>query len=46
VHPDVAAALEGPERAILEELTAAAGSELVLRADGDLHHERFDVTEL
>ena len=46
VHPDVAAALEGPERAILDELAEAAGGELVLRQDGDLHHERFDVTEL
>ncbi|HVS14999.1 MAG TPA: Rne/Rng family ribonuclease [Thermoanaerobaculia bacterium] len=46
VHPEVAAALEGPERAILDELVSAAGGDILLRQDAELHHERFDLSEL
>jgi ribonuclease G len=43
VHPDVAGALQGEERAILEELERELGVTILLRADPELHHERFDV---
>jgi ribonuclease G len=43
VHPEIAEALEGAERAILAELRDAAGGEVLLRTDPDQHHERFEV---
>ncbi|HVS15264.1 MAG TPA: Rne/Rng family ribonuclease [Thermoanaerobaculia bacterium] len=46
VHPEVAAALQNGESAILEELERAVGSTVMLRSDADLHHERFDLSEL
>jgi ribonuclease G len=46
VHPDVARALQGEERAILDELERALGSPVLLRADSELHPEHFDVLEV
>jgi ribonuclease G len=46
VHPAVAHALQGAERAILEELERTLMVPLVLRADPELHHERFDILEV
>ena len=46
VHPDVAAALQGEERAVLDELEQALGKPLLLQSDPGLHPERFDVTEV
>jgi ribonuclease G len=46
LHPEVAAALQGPERAILDELERAVGVPIVLRGDPDLHHERFDILDV
>jgi ribonuclease G len=46
VHPEVSAALQNGESAILEELERAVGSAILLRSDPDLHRERFDLSEL
>jgi ribonuclease G len=46
VHPDVAAALKGEERAVLAELEQTLGRTLQLLSDPGLHPERFDVTEV
>ncbi len=46
VHPEVARALQGEERAILDELERALGTSILLRSDGELHHERFDILEV
>jgi ribonuclease G len=46
VHPEVAAELQNGESAILDELERTVGSTVLLRSDPDLHHERFDLTEL
>ena len=45
VHPEVAEALKGEERAILEELESL-GLSVVLRSDAELHPERYDLLEL
>jgi len=45
VHPDVARALQGEERAILDELERELGVPVLLRGDPELHHERFDILE-
>jgi ribonuclease G len=44
VHPDVATALQREERAILEEMERALGTQIVIQADPEFHHERFDVS--
>ena len=46
VHPDVASALQKEERAVLEELQQTVGTNILLQSDSDLHHERFDITEI
>jgi ribonuclease G len=46
VHPTVARALQGEERAILEELERVLAAPVLLRADADLHPEHFDVLEV
>ena len=46
VHPEVASALQGEERAIFDELERSLGTHLLLQSDAELHHERFDVTEV
>jgi ribonuclease G len=46
VHPEIARALQGEERAILEELERALGVAILLRSDPELHHERFDILEV
>jgi ribonuclease G len=46
VHPEVAGALQGDESAILEEIERTLGTHLLLQSDPELHHERFDVTEV
>ncbi len=46
VHPDVASALQGSERAILDELESVGGLSLLLQSDANLHHERFDLAEV
>jgi ribonuclease G len=45
-HPEVVAALEGEERAVLDELESRLGGKVLLRGDPQLHHEQFDVLEL
>ncbi len=45
VHPEVAGALQGSERAIVEELESM-GIRLLLQSDSELHHERFDMTDV
>ena len=45
-HPQGVAALEGEERAILDELEASIGGRVLLRGDPQLHHEQFDVLDL
>ena len=46
VHPEVASALQGEEQAIFDELERSLGTHLLLQSDAELHHERFDVTEV
>jgi ribonuclease G len=46
VHPEVARALQGEERAILDELERALGTVVLLRSDAELHQERFDILEV
>jgi len=46
VHPEVARALQQEERAILEELQRSLGVTILLQADPELHHERFNVVEV
>lgn len=46
VHPDVGAALQGDEKAVLEELERGLGVRLLVRTDPGLHHERFEIQEL
>jgi ribonuclease G len=45
-HPELVAALEGEERAILDDLEGRLGGKVLLRGDPQLHHEQFDVLEL
>ena len=42
----VVAALEGDERAVLQELEARVGARVLLRSDSQLHHEQFDLLDL
>lgn len=46
VHPEVAEVLQTGERAILEELEGEAGERILIQSDAELHHERFDLTEV
>ena len=46
VHPEVAGALQREEREILEEVERTLGVQVVLQADPEFHHERFDVSEV
>jgi ribonuclease G len=46
VHPEVAQALQTDERAILDELQQVLGGRLVVQSDAEMHHERFDVSEI
>jgi len=46
VHPEVAGALQREERAILDELERSLDTQIVIQADPEFHHERFDVTEV
>jgi ribonuclease G len=46
VHPAVAQALQGEERAILEEVERSLGARVLLQADPEFHRERFDVSEV
>jgi ribonuclease G len=46
VHPDVARALQGPERGIVEEVERELGAALIVQADGKLHHASFDILEV
>jgi ribonuclease G len=45
-HPEVVAALETEERAILAELENRLGAKVLLRGDSQLHHEQFDILDL
>lgn len=46
VHPDVAQALEGEERAILEELERELGVSVVVQGQAEMHHGSFDILEM
>ena len=45
-HPDVASALQREERAVLDEIESAAGGQMLIQGDPQLHQERFDLTEV
>ena len=45
-HPEVVEALEGEERAVLQELETRLGAKVLLRSDSQLHHEQFDLLDL
>lgn len=44
VHPEVAEALQRSEHEILEEVERSLGTEIVIQADPEFHHERFDIS--
>ncbi len=46
VHPDVSAALQGEESAILDEVERSLGTRVLIQSDPEFHHERFDITEV
>jgi ribonuclease G len=46
VHPEVARALEGEERTILEEIERELGVRIVVHRDTELHQERFHIEEV
>ncbi len=46
VHPEVARALHGEERAILEELERELSARVLLQEDSKLHHASFDILEV
>ncbi len=43
VHPEVAAALQHAERAILDELETVLETEILIQSDGQLHQDRFEI---
>ena len=43
VHPEVGQALEGAERAILEEIQEVLNTKIVVEQDTHLHHEVFEI---
>jgi ribonuclease G len=46
VHPDVARALQGEERAIVDELERELGAALLIQGDAKIHHTSFDILEV
>jgi ribonuclease G len=46
VHPEIARALQGEQRAVLDELEGTLGRRPLLRSDPEQHQERFDVEEV
>ncbi|MEM7482953.1 MAG: Rne/Rng family ribonuclease [Acidobacteriota bacterium] len=46
VHPEVAGALQGEERAILSEIERTVGGQILLQSDPELHQENFNLTEV
>ncbi|HUF25081.1 MAG TPA: Rne/Rng family ribonuclease [Vicinamibacterales bacterium] len=46
VNPDIARALREEERVLFRELQDAVGRSVTLKADGQLHHEQFDLMAL
>lgn len=46
VNPEVAQALGGADRAILEEMERTLGVSILVKSDPDLHQERFDILEV
>ena len=46
VHPEIAGALQGEERAIMDELESALGAPLLIQSDANLHHERYSIAEV
>ncbi len=45
-HPDVVHALQGEERAVVEEIERELGVALLVQGDTELHHSRFDILEV
>jgi Ribonuclease G/E len=43
VHPEVAQALEGSERGVLEEIQEILDTKIVVEHDTQLHHEAFEI---
>jgi ribonuclease G len=43
VNPDIARALKEEESAVVKDLKQAIGKDVTIKADGQLHHEQFDV---
>ena len=46
VNPDIARALREEERVLFRELQDSVGKAVTLKADGQLHHEQFDLMAL
>ena len=46
VHPEIATALQTHERDVLDSLQREIGSTLLVQADAELHHEKFDLSEV
>ncbi len=46
VHPEIARALQQEEREILDELREVFGGRILVQSDSEMHHERFDVSEI
>ena len=46
VHPEIARALQQEEREILEELREVYGGRILVQSDSEMHHERYDVSEI
>jgi Rne/Rng family ribonuclease len=46
VNPDIARALREEERVLFRELQDSVGRSVTLKADGQLHHEQFDLMAL
>jgi ribonuclease G len=46
VNPDIARALKEDEPRLLKELQQSLGKQVTIKADGQLHHEQFDVMAL
>jgi ribonuclease G len=46
VHPEVARALQGAERGILDEVERELAVAVIVQADGKLHHATFDILEV
>jgi Ribonuclease G/E len=46
IHPEVARALRGEERSILEELERELATRILLQEDAQLHRAGFDILEV